>query len=164
MSQVKDLNAKLSRIGTTIEQPRHDLHASVSHKQVEVKDKPELVQEDDVNGKIEEGQLGRGARAANRAKGKDANTGPSDAAIKWEVKDTQLNTTAKDGYAIVAEILVEWLIDCGCRTSHFRARITAEAQHGMISQILKDRLFNSTMAVTTGSESIIPEGVTQTSR
>jgi hypothetical protein len=47
MSQVKDLNAKLSRIGTTIDQPRHDLHASVSQKKVEVRDKPERVQEDD---------------------------------------------------------------------------------------------------------------------
>jgi hypothetical protein len=97
MSQVKDLNAKLSRIGTTIDQPRHDLHASVSQKKVEVRDKPERVQEDDGDAQEEQGQMGRGVRAAKKVKGKEANIGPSGAAIKWEVKDTQLNTTAKDG-------------------------------------------------------------------
>ena len=97
MSQVKDLNAKLSRIGTTIEQPRHDLHASVSHKKVEVKDKPERFQGEDTEEQEEESHLGIGARAANGAKGKDANGGSSGEAIKWEVKDTPLNTTAKDG-------------------------------------------------------------------
>jgi hypothetical protein len=42
-----------------------------------------------------------------------------------------------------------------------RARITAEAQHGMISQILKDRLFNAGSAVTGSNDPIVPERVGQ---
>lgn len=99
MDQVKDLNAKLTRIGGSIGQPRNDLYSSVIHKPIEKNDKAP------VKGKVKshvqeaESSAGRATRST-RAKGKDeeepVESGPGKD-IRWEVKETQLSTTAKDG-------------------------------------------------------------------
>lgn len=49
-----------------------------------------------------------------------------------------------------------------CQTSLLHSlRTTAEAQNGMISQILKDRLFNSAPSAKEAKDPIIPEGALQ---
>jgi hypothetical protein len=167
LSQVKDLNAKLARVGNTVGQNRHDLHTIVKHTKVEDKDSLKLKKEasDDMD---EEGPSKHTARSGKNKGKVPGGDGSSEGKLKWEVKDTQLNQTAKDGQVDFGSSFMNRI----CRANQYtrvyssiiRTRITAEAQHGMISQILKDRLFNADQAMTTNGESIIPEGVVQASR
>lgn len=97
LSQVKDLNAKLTRIGGTVGQPRNDLYSSVTHKKVERKDKGKTgANADDQGDEHPGGRILRSSKDGDK-EGEVGGEGSTGKEVRWEVKDTQLTTTAKDG-------------------------------------------------------------------